>query len=267
MINVDEIIELESNDASEGSCPNSDFSDYSYLGVASTSPDSPEGYEHSICTWASETEFGDGQTQSSSSQTSEGKPDGDIVDFKVQDKIPTEIDKPIPHPRLMVKTVESRAPGLTVSKKLEGKHWLNNFTPSITDPRILIHLREELQNGPKGYFFCLSFIQKVLFEQRRVNRTLGLKLHDDKVFLMELGEKIKKCKAKVIEASKIGERVGEPLVHTQADEKHEIRLKEQRVTVESGKNANFDGQPVPTNEVSSPLLFAEKQKCLKRTNI
>jgi len=185
----------------------------------------------------------------------------------VQDKIPTEIDKPIPNPCLVDKTVEHRAPCLTVNTKLEGKNWLNNFTGSITDPRIIIHLRKELQNGPEGFLFCFSFIQKVLIEQRRVNRHLGLKLNDDKVLLIELGEKIKKCKAKVMEASKIGERAGETLVHTQADEKHEIRLKEQRVTVESGKKANFDGQPVPTNEVSSAFLFAEKQKFLKRTNI
>jgi len=102
--------------------------------------------------------------------------------------------------------------------------------------------------------FCLAFIQKLLLEQRRINRALSLRLNDDKLFLIELGEKIKKCKAKVIEASKI-ESLGETLVHTQADEKHEMCLEEQRLIVDSGSNSNFDGQPVPANEVSSKSII------------
>jgi len=173
----------------------------------------------------------------------------------VQDKIPTEIDKPISHPCLKVKTVERGTTCLTVSKKLKGRSWLNNFTGSITDPQILIHLREELQKGQEGFVFCLSFLQKVLLEQRRVNRALGLRLNDDKLLLIELREKIKICKAKVMEASKVDESTSETFFQTQTDEKREMRLKEKRVIVESGNNSNSDGQPVPANEVSSASIF------------
>jgi len=185
------------------------------------------------------------------------------------------MDKPISHSTSMKKTVGCEISPLTVSKELVDESWFNNFTGSITDPEVSIRLQKELEKGQAGFYICLSFLQKALLEQRRANKDLGHRLNDDKLFLIALREKIKKCKSKLMEASKIDVSLGENLAHTQVETKDAVRLKEQRKTspdkkcdlviiVESGDKSISEDQPISANELSSPpIAVCEDQKVLQ----
>jgi len=192
----------------------------------------------------------------------------------VQENVPIEMDKPISHSTSMKKTVGSEISPPTVSKELVGESWFNNFTGSITDPEVSIRLQKELEKGQASFYICLSFLQKALLEQRRANKDLSHRLNDDKLFLIALREKIRKCKSKLMEASKIDVSLGENLAHTQVETKDAVRLKEQRKTspdgkcdlviVESGDKSISEDQPIPANEQSSPpITVCEDQKGLQ----
>jgi len=47
----------------------------------------------------------------------------EVVDIKVQEKIPAEMDKPMSHSSSMVKTVECEISRPTMSKELVGRSW------------------------------------------------------------------------------------------------------------------------------------------------
>jgi len=179
------------------------------------------------------------------------------LDMKHQKDIPTEVDKSKSHQSLMEKTVECGIPSSTGSKKLDSRSWLKNFDACITDPEVLTNLRKEREKGPKGFFFCLSFLQKALKKQRQVNKALDVRINNEKLLLLELRDKIQRCKAKLMEASKI-----ETLAQTQADSKDELKLKEKLnssledvrtpVIFESGDKIDYLLEPV--DELSSPLM-------------
>jgi len=179
--------------------------------------------------------------------------------MKQQKDISTEVDKSISHQSSMEKTVECGIASPTGSRKLDSRSWLKNFDGCITDPEVLTNLRKQHDKGPAGYFFCLSFLQNACKKQRRVNKTLDVRINDEKLLLIELREKIRRCKGELMEVTK-GD---ETLAHTQADYKDELKLKETcksslenvrtAVIAESGDKSIFEYQLKTANELSSPL--------------
>jgi len=149
------------------------------------------------------------------------------------------------------------------------------LTGSITDPQILIYLRKKLEEGQTGAFFCLSFLQKALIEQKPANNALGRRLNDDKLFLIALRQKIEKCKAKLMEAVKID--LGKTLANTQIDTEDEVRrLREQRKTSPHGKRTlvidesedkSIPEDTKPANEVSSPSIIGFEDKKVLQENL